>query len=990
MADEINVGLSIVNPTHDVKLTDKNGRSLGLILTNRMGLRDPRQMMQSAMPRTALRTTQGATGYDDMELPFVAEVQTTWMGGRAQEDFARDRTKYSDGYRMDTTKEYPICGPALISQAGVEVEQLELGIPSTVEDYSPSGAVYAFTYKMTAAKTINGFYLNFSSTRPSSNTYNYSIYDGGVIDELSDIETLAPAANNNSGSKLQYSLNMLNNTSGWVYFPTHTISVDENHWVLIILKSVGAFPHLNKATIATSDVYYTMYSPAEWTGVLGDEHLVPSIRFLTSTTSTFKFFEYKRQLYCIKNPNSGAAPSLYINGFRGAADANTGDLGSLVDATQTTVWASDAIKDCIALIINGPGEMEMQPWRRISASISGKLSVSTPWKVTHSTSTEYVILGSNTWTEITGHELTGTVTDIAIVKDYVVFAQGDAIAIRFMREYNNAGTWTRQWGGHASNNGAAADEAIYADLFAVGQLTTGETVLWRARSDDSKVDWTFVGDWDVTGETPLGTMFFFDINIIARREARLLKSRSIDDEDLYKADADPNLTLTVRGYDRMQNDATYSITSTATESETGDNNVVSHRFLPYYVTCGDISSNITGLVMYGTPPMPYVLKEDSIGSIYNNIYAEIPISELKVVRAEENGKANMQYGVYLYFNLAGGLIERYFDQRLDNVGYTLGEGLPRIRQGEVSKLLQYPGRFYASNNAGVNGISSILCSNELGWHEIYRSAVAGQEITDIHIQTIPGFDNADRFWFSEGSELRCFPIAINPLQQIDYTYFGYGTGSDRPYIETSWIDFELKDIYKYFNSVTIFSDYPNGEIKSGNEYSIYVYYKIDNDYNWTLAGKGRAVPSQDILISKTYNKAGKKIKFKIELQPQASSLYTPRLKAVVVNGVLRMPVKQSWMLTFDLDPKTDLQERLLSNAQGTTYTWIKAWANSVTSPTPLTMRTNDYMTDNHVVFIDPASISTVNVIIDPNDRGTRKEFRHIGSITVYEVANGST
>lgn len=38
--------------------------------------------------------------------------------------------------------------------------------------------------------------------------------------------------------------------------------------------------------------------------------------------------------------------------------------------------------------------------------------------------TEFVILGTDKWTEITGHGLTAPVTDIQVVEDYVVFAQG--------------------------------------------------------------------------------------------------------------------------------------------------------------------------------------------------------------------------------------------------------------------------------------------------------------------------------------------------------------------------------------------------------------------------------------------------------------------------------------------------------------------------------------------------------------------------------------
>jgi hypothetical protein len=40
---------------------------------------------------------------------------------------------------------------------------------------------------------------------------------------------------------------------------------------------------------------------------------------------------------------------------------------------------------------------------------------------------------------------------------------------------------------------------------------------------------------------------------------------------------------------------------------------------------------------------------------------------MRFVRSENNGKAAMQHGVYLYFSMEGGMIERYYDQRMDDV-----------------------------------------------------------------------------------------------------------------------------------------------------------------------------------------------------------------------------------------------------------------------------------------------------------------------------------
>ena len=461
-------------------------------------------------------------------------------------------------------------------------------------------------------------------------------------------------------------------------------------------------------------------------------------------------------------------------------------------------------------------------------------------------------------------------------------------------------------------------------------------------------------------------------------------------------------------------DLTYQITSTATESEnsataeitgylaahTDNTNSVAHKYLPANIKCGSTSSRITNIIPYSTPVIPYILKEDSFGSISDNIYQEIPLAELKSVRAEDNGKTAMHYGVYLYFNLEGGRIERYFDQRIDDVGFNRDEGMPQERQGEVSKLVPYPGRFYAACNAGFSGYSTVMCNNGMGWHEIYRSRTAGLRITDIYIQPIPGNEYADRLWVSEGGDLLAMPIAITPLQQYQYDFFGYD-GTDYGYVETSWIDFELKDVNKYFHSITLFSDY-TGKINSHQEYDIKVWFKVDDEKSWTHAGNTHAYVNKEIELrypvssTAAHNVSGKKIKFKIGMKPN-EQYETPRLKAIVVNGVLRMPVKQTWNATFLLEPMSDLRKKTVVNKLETgrssatydydtkLYARLQYWANSKTHSTPLLMRTNDEVSDNHYVFIDPMSIQNVTVQQVMGSGSGEKEYKHIATMTMYEV-----
>jgi len=94
MADSFSnvyAGANVKTPTHDIKLRSVDGKQLGLILCDKRGRFDPRGIVVGSMPRTALKTAQGNTGYDNLELPYITEVQTTFSGGRGLDDFTKDK-----------------------------------------------------------------------------------------------------------------------------------------------------------------------------------------------------------------------------------------------------------------------------------------------------------------------------------------------------------------------------------------------------------------------------------------------------------------------------------------------------------------------------------------------------------------------------------------------------------------------------------------------------------------------------------------------------------------------------------------------------------------------------------------------------------------------------------------------------------------------------------------------------------------------------------
>ena len=109
----------------------------------------------------------------------------------------------------------------------------------------------------------------------------------------------------------------------------------------------------------------------------------------------------------------------FLNGDWGTADANTGALGTLEDGTRTggSAWTTNEWAGCVVKITAGPGSEETQNWRTISANDGNTLTISPDWEIEHTTSTNYVILGSNKWTE--QYNLAAYTSDIAVAGDHV-------------------------------------------------------------------------------------------------------------------------------------------------------------------------------------------------------------------------------------------------------------------------------------------------------------------------------------------------------------------------------------------------------------------------------------------------------------------------------------------------------------------------------------------------------------------------------------------
>ena len=88
--------------THHISVTDRKGKTVGLILCDENGepIKDPKgQFIKNPVDTTAQKQTSGTSSYNDWEYPYSPIVQDDLSGGRANLDFERDATRFYDSFR---------------------------------------------------------------------------------------------------------------------------------------------------------------------------------------------------------------------------------------------------------------------------------------------------------------------------------------------------------------------------------------------------------------------------------------------------------------------------------------------------------------------------------------------------------------------------------------------------------------------------------------------------------------------------------------------------------------------------------------------------------------------------------------------------------------------------------------------------------------------------------------------------------------------------
>lgn len=432
----IRVDPDVPNPTHDISLTDKRGRSVGLIAVDGKGDHDPVTIRRAPIEPNALKTASGNMSWGDMEYPWSPTAQESFIGGRGMAEFESDATKYADGKRANTILGKVIHGPQ--DQLTTGYLNMNSDLPGSVSWRALRGdrAYVAVIFTTTAEWDAKYIYLHIRRVGTPTGTLYVELCDDSGSDtpdtvlQTAEIDTDDITDVISEFYRFAITAETLADATKYHIKVYDTAGTADDHWEVGVEIDTGGTKESDDNTTWANALFKLYYLIHE-----------------NPTTYRPLFFQYKRATYMLLNPESGA-PLLYINGDRGVADANTGVLTTLVDASKT--WVADEFIGAVALLINGTGSAETTPYRTITDNGTGSLTMAA-WVITHDTTTEYVIVGSDVWKLVSGHGLTAPITDVLVVNDIVYFAQGDAVAIRSYLWDQNAGAAREQWYADTAN-----------------------------------------------------------------------------------------------------------------------------------------------------------------------------------------------------------------------------------------------------------------------------------------------------------------------------------------------------------------------------------------------------------------------------------------------------------------------------------------------------------------------------------------------------------
>lgn len=371
------------------------------------------------------------------------------------------------------------------------------------------------------------------------------------------------------------------------------------------------------------------------------------------------------------------------------------------------------------------------------------------------------------------------------------------------------------------------------------------------------------------------------------------------------------------------------------------------------IRVGSQDSNITSIMVYDDHL--YIGKTDGLYALQEEIVRMLPV-DFAALKDETNCKRMVAWNLYLIFPLLESL-ERLYGTQVDDFGPNLGEGLPENRQGKVSHILPLPGALMVAIDAGMNGYSSIILYNNLGWHEVIRGGFAGQRIQSLAYETLPNGEIYLRW--NEGNEQKYVWFSGSTFDRSRDSRADYEAWGE---LETGWLGTDLMDVQKIWSDVTIFG--------TG---TIHVSYKLeDDDADWQAAELTEE--STYIRYYEIDNEQARRLKLKMRLI-RGDDDSTPVLEAVTIDALGRVRQANSYQTYVLLENMAiNMQSKPESRDAKQIISQLDDWA-ATTTPLKMYNVLSEY--NGKDVILEPMNIR----IAEYNAQNTKR----IITITLIEI-----
>lgn len=441
-------------------------------------------------------------------------VQQTWAGGRGNQRMSTDMSRcYDLGWLWSMVEGQLMSGP-LCTYTPSGIRSATQSMPGSVAWQTlRQGGVRAVGAKLTPAANYNADQLVVILRKvgdPGDGTLALRSDSTGSPGTLLQSLTVGKSGDYTFTDWLSKVVEgdyagtqaVVSGTPYWVTFDSGSETDEDNYWQIAVNSSdvTGALSSDGSSwSVGVAAPYYRVVDAG-------------------SAPERVHYFEYKRQLYAATQPkDQTAAGALYMNGDRGVA---TGAQTTTTLKDTTKAWTVNEFAGGVVLIYASTNKGIA---RRITSNTSDTLTLGAAWPVvcaTGATGSEYLIMGTNKWTALS-IGLTAPVTGVTVAKNIAYLAQGDAVTMRRMREYNNAGAWTRN---------SAADGGNLATLLLTAADSTGKQKVYRARNDTVEVAVSDTKDWGTD-------LVFENATAVGDRES-LITSLVVHDGDVWAGKED--------------------------------------------------------------------------------------------------------------------------------------------------------------------------------------------------------------------------------------------------------------------------------------------------------------------------------------------------------------------------------------------------------------------------------------------------------------------